>query len=137
MPAEKTDLLAIPLWPRLVAALGILLLGAGAIIALVHPVLLVSPHDQINQATRVYAGYLASRNLALAAMLLLTMILRANQALNTLILLTAVVQLFDIVMDIAEGRWAVLPPVVILGALFLVASARISGHPFWKAKAWS
>jgi hypothetical protein len=136
MPTEKRDVTAFPVWPKAIVALGIILLGAGAIIALVHPILLVSPHDQINPATRIYAGYLASRNLALAVMLILTLLLRANRALNTLILLTAAIQLFDIAMDISEGRYAVLPPVVILGALFLVASARISGHPFWKREAW-
>lgn len=136
MPEKQFDLIAIPLWPRLIVALGILLLATGAIIALVHPILLVSPHDQINQATRIYAGYLASRNMSLAVMLFLTMARRANKALNTLILLTAVIQLFDVVMDISEGRWAVLPGVVILGVLFLLASARISGHPFWKKEAW-
>jgi hypothetical protein len=47
-----------------------------------------------------------------------------------------VIQLLDIGMDFAEGRWAVVPGVVILGALFFAASARISGYPFWKAEAW-
>lgn len=136
MAAKQRDLDAIPVWPRVIVGLGIVLLAAGAIIALVHPILLVSPHDQINEATRIYAGYLASRNMALALMLFLTMFLRANKALNALVLLTAAIQLFDIGMDISEGRWAVLPGVIILGVLFAVASARISGHPFWKAEAW-
>jgi hypothetical protein len=137
MPADKKDLVAIPIWTKAIVGLGITLLAAGAIIALVHPALLVSPHDQINEATRVYAGYLASRNMALALMLFLAMVLRANKSLNVLVILTAVIQLFDIVMDISEGRWAVLPPVIILGVLFLLASARISGHPFWKTEAWT
>lgn len=136
MPAQQGDFSSIPVWPRVVAMLGIALLATGAVIAVVHPVLLVSPHDQINQATHVYAGYLASRNMALALMLIITIVLRARKALNILVLLTAVIQLLDIGMDFAEGRSAVVPGVVILGALFFAASARISGYPFWKAEAW-
>jgi hypothetical protein len=117
--------------------LGVVLLAAGAIIAVVHPILLVSPQDQINQATRVYAGYLASRNMALALMLLAALILRARRTLNILALLTALIQLLDIAMDFAEGRWVVVPGVAILAALFFVASARISGYPFWKKEAWT
>ena len=32
--------------------------------------MLVSPHDEINDAVHIYAGYLASRNMALAVMLI-------------------------------------------------------------------
>jgi hypothetical protein len=137
MPAHSSEFSAIPVWPRLIVMLGVLLLAAGAIIAVVHPILLVSPQDQINQATHVYAGYLASRNMALALVLLATLILRAKRTLNILVLLTAVIQALDIVMDGAEGRWAIVPAVVILGALFFAASARISGYPFWKKEAWT
>ncbi len=137
MPAHSSEFSAIPVWPRLIVMLGTVLLAAGAIIAVVHPILLVSPQDQINQAAHVYAGYLASRNMALALMLLATLILRARRALNTLVLLTAVIQLLDIAMDFAEGRWVVVPAVVILGALFFAASASISGYPFWKKEAWT
>lgn len=136
MPAQQDDFSSIPVWPRLIVMLGIVLLAAGAVIAVVHPVLLVSPRDQIDAATHVFAGYLASRNMALALMLLVTVILRARKALNVLVLLAATIQLLDIGMDIAERRWAVVPGVVILGVLFLLASARISGHPFWKVEAW-
>jgi hypothetical protein len=117
--------------------LGIVLLAAGAIIALAHPILLVSPQDQINQSTRVFAGYLASRNMALALMLLATLLLRARKTLNILVLLTALIQLFDIGMEFAEGRWPVAPGVAILAALFFAASAKISGYPFWKKEAWT
>jgi hypothetical protein len=137
MPAHSSEFSAIPLWPRLIVILGVALLAAGAIIALVHPILLVSPQDQINQSTRVYAGYLASRNTALALMLLATLILRARRNLNILVLLTVLIQLLDIAMDFAEGRWVVMPGVLILAALFFAASAKISGYPFWKKEAWT
>jgi len=137
MPAHSSEFSAIPVWPRLIIMLGIVLLAAGAIIALAHPILLVSPQDQINQSTRVFAGYLASRNMALALTLLATLILRASRTLNILLLLTALIQLLDIAMDFAEGRWVVVPAVVILAALFFAASAKISGYPFWKKEAWT
>jgi hypothetical protein len=137
MPAHSNEFSAIPLWPRLIVMLGIILLAAGAIIALAHPILLASRQDQINPATRVYAGYLASRNMALALTLLATLILRARRTLNILVLLTALIQLFDIAMDFAEGRWPVVPAPVILGALFFAASAKISGYPLWKKEAWT
>lgn len=137
MPAHSTEFSAIPVWPRLIVMLGIVLLAAGAIIAVVHPILLLSPQDQINQATHVYAGYFASRNMALALMLLATLVLRARKTLNILVLLTAVIQLFDIAMDFAEGRWPVVPGVAILAALFFAASTKISGYPFWKKEAWN
>lgn len=137
MPMQQSDFSAIPLWPRLVVMLGIVLLAAGAVIAVVHPVLLVAPNDQINEATHVFAGYLASRNMALALLLLIAILLRARKTLNILILLAAAIQVLDIGMDIFERRWTVVPAVVILGVLFLAASARIAGHPFWKAEAWT
>ncbi len=44
-------------------------MAAGGVIALVNPAMLASPHDQINGAIHIYAGYLASRNLCIAAVL--------------------------------------------------------------------
>ena len=56
----------LPWWVSAIVLLAALLLTAGAIIALVHPAMLVSPGAAITPATRVYADYLFSRNLALA-----------------------------------------------------------------------
>jgi hypothetical protein len=36
-----------------------------------------------------------------------------------------------------EGRWIIVPGVVVFGLLFLLASARLCGHPFWRREAWS
>ena len=51
--------------------------------------------------------------------------------------LTAFIQLADAILDAVEGRWPIVPGVIILGVLFFLAAARLSGHPFWKAEAWS
>src|ERR1700756_193292 len=61
---------SIPWWISAVVLLGSLLTATGAVLALVHPAMLVSPHDEINAAVHVYAGYLAARNGALTIMLL-------------------------------------------------------------------
>jgi hypothetical protein len=127
---------AIRWWLKAIAILGALLLAAGAIIALFRPVMLVSPHDEINGAVHIYAGYLASRNLSLAIMLLTAVGFGAKRMLNSLLLLIALIQLLDAVIDAVEGRWPIVPGVAILALLFFTASAFLSGHPFWKVQAW-
>jgi hypothetical protein len=112
-------------------------MAAGGIVALANPAMLASPHDQINGAVHIYAGYLASRNLCIAAMLLVLLATRSTRALAHLTVLTAFIQIVDAGFDCVEGRWPIVPGVLILGVLFFLAAARLSGHPFWKAEAWS
>jgi hypothetical protein len=128
---------ALDWWLQTIVLLGALLMVAGALIALLNPAVLVSPRDDINAAVHIYAGYLFSRNLALAILLVASMSFRARGTLNTLILLTAFIQLLDVVVDCVEGRWAIVPGVLIFGLLFLLASRRLSGHPFWRKDAWT
>lgn len=128
--------LPIPRWVGIVVVLGALLMAAGGIIALVNPSMLASPQDEINGAVHIYAGYLASRNLCIAAMLLVLLTIR-SRALAHLALLTACIQIADAVLDCVEGRWPIVPGVLILGLLFFLAAARLSGYPFWRAEAWS
>jgi hypothetical protein len=123
-------------WVQAIVVPGALLMITGALIALFHPAMLASPPDEINGAARIFAGYLAARNLALAIFLLAALFLRSRGTLNMLMLLTAFIQLFDTAIDCAEGRWPVVPGVMIFGALFLIAAAALSGHPFWKLEAW-
>jgi hypothetical protein len=132
-PAENST---IRWFPKATAILGAMLLAMGAGIALFRPAILASPHAEINGAVRIYAGYLASRNLSLAMLLLVVLGARARRALNSFLLLGAMVQLFDAVMDCVEGRWAIVPGVSLLALLFLLASASLSGYPFWKMRAW-
>jgi len=126
----------IPWWVRIVVVLGALLMAAGGIIALTNPAMLASQHEEINGAVRIYAGYMASRNLALTAMLLAMLALGAKRALAVLMTLTALVQIFDACMDCVEARWPVVPGVLVFGIVFLAGAARLSGHPFWKREAW-
>ena len=129
--------LTIPVWVQLVVIAGALMTAAGAIIALVHPIMLVSPHDQINGAVRIYAGYLVSRNLAMAGLLIVLLILRAQRALRHLMVLVGLIQLLDACMDYAEDRWAIMPGVLVFGLIFLLAARRLGGAiPFWSREAW-
>jgi hypothetical protein len=124
-------------WLRTVVILGALLMAAGAVLALVHPAMLVSPHDEINGAVHIYAGYLASRNLAMAILLIVLLSLSAKRALSNLMLLVALIQLLDACIDCAEGRWPIVPGVLILGLIFLFAAAKLSSYPVWKPEFWT
>ena len=132
----KLNASKIPWWVSAVVLLGTLLMATGAILALVHPAMLVSPHDEINGAVHIYAGYLAARNGALAIMLVVLLALRARRALGNLMVLVALIQILDAVMDVAEGRWILVPGVLVFGLVFLIAVARLTGYPFWRAEAW-
>ncbi len=123
-------------FPKATAILGAILLVAGASIALFRPAMLATTHDEINGAVHIYAGYLASRNFSLAIALLIALATGARRALNSFLLLVAMVQLLDAVMDCVEGRWPIVPGVTLLALLFLLASASLSGCPFWKIRAW-
>jgi hypothetical protein len=125
-----------PWWLNVIVVLGALAMATGGFIALLKPSLLVSPHDAINGAAHIYAGYFASRALVLAAMLLAALLFRAKGLLNSLMLLAAFIQLMDFGVDCLEGRLMVIPGVVVLDVLFFVGAARLSGFPFWRAEAW-
>jgi hypothetical protein len=134
---------ALPWWVRTVAVAGALLMGLGGVIALVHPAMLVSPQDQvlssqgqINEAVRIYAGYMASRNLVLAALVVGLLGVGARRPLAQWMMVVGFVQLVDACLDAVAGRWAVLPGVLVLGVVFLAASARTGGAPFWRSGAW-
>jgi hypothetical protein len=132
LTAVPAPTLGIPLPWTLITLLGALLLTVGAVIALAHPILLVPPASQITEAVCIYAGYLASRNLALAIMLVALLVLRARLSLAHLMALVALIQFIDAVIDAAEARWAIVPGLLLLGLLFLLAATRLAGRQLWK-----
>jgi hypothetical protein len=133
---RKNPSTAIPGWVSVVVILGALLTAMGAVIALVKPAMLAPPHVEINSAVRVYAGYLAARNFALAFMLLALLVLRARRALGNLMVLVGLVQFLDVIMDCVEGRWTIASGVLVFGLIFLAGAARLCGAPFWRREAW-
>lgn len=124
-------------WLRAVVILGALLMATGAVLALIHPAMLVSSRDEINGAVHIYAGYLASRNMALAIMLIALLSLSAKRALSNLMFLVALIQLLDACIDSAEARWPIVPGVVFLGLIFLFGASRLSKDPFWRREFWT
>ncbi len=124
-------------WIQLIVVLGGLLTAAGAVIALIHPAMLVSPQVEINGAARIFAGYFAARNLGLAGALLALLAIRAKRTLGHILALAGVIQLIDTAIDCLEGRWPIVPGVFILGLVFLFAAAKLCGHPLWKRQAWT
>jgi hypothetical protein len=123
----------LPWWLTATVAVGALLMAAGGAIALAKPAMLVSPADPINEAVRVYAGYLVSRNLALAGLLLVALFMPARRMLSGLMVLTAIIQLLDAGVDAVEGRWAIVPGVLVFGIVFFIGASRLSGGSVWKA----
>ena len=121
---------------RVVVLLGALLTAMGAVIALAQPAMLVSPHAEISEAVRIYAGYLAARNLAIGAALLALFLLGARRALGQLMVLVGTIQLLDAAIDVAEGRWIVAPGVLVLGIVFLATAKAAAGAGFWRLEAW-
>jgi hypothetical protein len=123
----------LPWWVPAIVIVGAILMAAGGTIALVHPAMLAPAGEEINSAVRVYAGYLISRNLAIAAMLLGTLAMRARGALSSLMLLVAVIQILDAVIDCIEGRWMLVPGILLLGIGFSICAARLSQKVLQKA----
>jgi hypothetical protein len=121
----------ISLWVKGVALLGSVLLGAGAAIAYANPGMLLSPHAQVSEGVRIYAGYLVSRNAALALGLLGAVLFRLRTQLGITLLLVGSIQIFDACIDAVEGRWTLVPGVALLGILFLLGAAR--AKPFLPA----
>jgi len=116
---------ALPFWIKGVVFVGALLFAAGAIIAIIRPEMLASAQAPINSAAHVYAGYFVSRNLAIAVMLLVALFMDARPTLGALLTLAALVQFLDAGFDAAEGRFILIPGVILLGALLSLAAARL------------
>jgi hypothetical protein len=123
-------------WVSVAVLIGAALMAMGAIIAMARPAMLVSPYDAITPAVRTFADYFAVRNLAMAILLLVLLVMRAHRALGSLLVLVGWVQLLDAAMDCVEGRWMLVPGVTLLGIVFLLAATKLCGAPFWRRIAW-
>jgi hypothetical protein len=135
-PSPQFVPVAFPWWLQAMVVLGALLMLTGAILAVIRPEAILSPHEGMKSAVRIYAGYLGSRNGALAILLLAALFLRARGMLSTLMLLTGVIQILDFILDCLEGRWALLPGILVFAILYFTGARVLSGAPFWKLRAW-
>jgi hypothetical protein len=135
--ARISETHTIPLWVRAFVIIGGLLMVLGGVLALAQPSMLLAPTDQITAGVHIYAGYFAVRNLALGLFLPLLLVLRARYALGSMMVLVGLIQMFDVIMDCVEGRWAIVPGVLVLGLLYLIGAARVAGAPFWRRESWA
>ncbi|MGC1422737.1 MAG: hypothetical protein WA354_13045 [Terracidiphilus sp.] len=131
-----TEASNIPTWVRAFVMVGGLLMVLGGVIALARPSILISPTDQITGGVHIYAGYFAVRNVALGLFLPLMLFLQVRRVLGSLMVLVGMIQMLDVIMDCIEGRWAIVPGVVLLGLLYFFGAARVLGAPFWSRESW-
>lgn len=136
MPSRTSSAPSVPRWVAAIVVLGALLSAAGAIIAMIRPALLLAGGEEVNAGVHVYAHYLVSRGLAVAAMLIVMLLLRARHALAATMVLTALIQLIDAVLDATTGRPVLVPGLLAFAVLFLMGARRLTGTPLWTARAW-
>jgi hypothetical protein len=141
-PSNKLDdfrlsqsFLHIPLWISIVVILGAFLTATGAIISKVDPTLLTNG-SPMNDAARVYADYMFARNLPLAIMLLFLLAVKARHMLAGFMVLTAFIQLVDVINDLTRGDFLLVPGLLIFAAVFLIGAWQLFGQAIWRIDAW-
>jgi len=125
----------IPLWVSIIVILGALLTATGALISKVDPTLLTNG-SPMTEAARVYADYLFARNLPLAVMLLFLLAVRARRMLAGFMVLTAIIQLVDVINDLARGALVLVPGLLVFAIVFLIGAWQLFGQAFWHVDAW-
>ncbi len=114
-------------WPRWVAPiviLGALLTATGALTAL------LASGEHLNTAGQHYADYFITRNLAIAAMLVVMLALRARRPLAAVMTLTALIQLLDAITAAATHRPGLIPIDLAYAATFLLGAAQLASLQF-------
>ena len=134
-PKISQSVVHIPLWVTIVVILGALLTATGAIISKVDPTLLTNG-SPMTDAARVYADYLFARNLPLAGMLLFLLAVKARRMLAVFMVLTAFIQLVDVINDLARGAVVLVPGLLVFAIIFLVGAWQLFGQAFWHVDAW-
>jgi hypothetical protein len=141
VPSQAGDLktpqsvVRIPVWVSIVVILGALLTITGAVISKVDPTLLTNG-SPMTDAARIYADYMFARNVALAALLLLLLVVRARHMLAGFMVLTALIQLVDVGDDLVRGDVLLVPGLVVFALVFLLGAGRLFGQPVWHIAAW-
>jgi hypothetical protein len=125
----------IPLWVFIVVIVGALLSVIGAVISKVDPTL-VTNGNPMTDAARVDADYMFARSLSLAVMLLLLLALRARRMLAGFMVLIALIQIIDVVDDLARGAFLLVPGLLVFAAVFLVGAWQLFGQAIWRIDAW-
>ena len=90
----------------------------------------------MTDAARVYADYLFARNLPLAIMLLFLLAVKARRMLAGFMVLTALIQLVDVINDLARGAFLLVPGLIIFATVFLIGAWQLFGQAIWHVDAW-
>jgi hypothetical protein len=125
----------IPLWVSIVVILGALLYITGAVISKLDPTLLTNG-GLMTDAARVYADYLFARNLSLAILLFVLLIVKARHMLAGFMVLIALIQCLDVINDLARGAFVLVPGLLVFAIVFLFGASRLFGQAFWHMNAW-
>ena len=125
----------IPLWVSIVVILGIVLTTTGAVISKVDPTLLTNG-GSMTDAARVYADYMFARNLAVAILLVFLLASKARRMLAGFMVLTALIQMIDVLDDLARGAFVLVPGLVVFAIVFFVGAWILLGRPVWQSDAW-
>lgn len=141
VPSQADDLRTpqavarLPLWVSIVVILGALLTITGAVISKVDPTLLTNG-SPMTEAARVYADYMFARNLALAVMLLFLLAVRARRMLAGFMVLIALIQIVDVVDDLARGAFLLVPGLLVFAIVFLLGAWQLFGQAVWHVDTW-
>ena len=125
----------IPLWIATLVVLGAILTATGAIISKIDPTLLTNG-SPMTDAARVYADYVFARNLSLAVMLLFLLTVKARRMLAGFMVLTAFIQLVDVINDLARGEFLLVPGLLIFAIVFLIGAWQLFGQAIWHIDSW-
>ncbi|HKW21210.1 MAG TPA: hypothetical protein VJO13_07540 [Ktedonobacterales bacterium] len=101
----------------------------------VDPTLLTN-NNPMTDAARVYADYTFARDLALAVMLLFLLFVRARRMLAGFMVLVALIQVIDVLDDLARGAFVLIPGLLIFAILFLIGAWQLFGRPLWQMTTW-
>ena len=134
-PGTPRSVVCIPLWVSIVVILGAVLTATGAVISKVDPTILTNG-GTMTGAARVYADYMFARNLPLAVLLLLLLASRARRMLAGFMVLTALIQVVDVIDDLARGAFLLVPGLLVFAIVFLVGASRLFGQAVWHVDAW-
>ena len=131
----ETQTLHIPLWVSIVVTFGALLTTTGAVISKVDPALLTHG-STITEATRVYADYMFARSLSLAVILLFLLTVKARRMLAAFMILIALIQIFDVIDDLARGALLLVPGLLVFAIVFLFGAWQLFGQAIWHVNVW-
>ena len=122
-------------WVSIIVILGALLILVGAVISKVAPTLLTNG-SPMTEAARAYADYMFARNLPLAIMLLVLLIMNAQRMLAGFMVLIALIQCVDILDDVTRGALMLVPGLLIFVIAFLLGAWQLFGQALWHRDAW-